>query len=89
MGEGLTLTHVVDLIVYVVQTLIRLAYIGGIAMIIYAGIKMAMSRGNDAEFSKAKMTLLYAIIGLAVMFAAGLIVNTLAQFGQDPSNVIY
>jgi hypothetical protein len=89
MGEGLTLSRAVDLVVYVIQTLINLAYIVGIGMIIYSGVKMAMSRGDQKKFSDAKNMLLYAIIGLAVMFAAGLIVNTLARFGQSPSSVIY
>jgi len=45
MGEGLTLSGVVDMVVYVIQTLIRLAYVVGIGMVIYAGIRMAVGAG--------------------------------------------
>lgn len=76
------------MVIYVVETLIRLAYVVGIGMIIYSGLKMAWSRGDPGEFGKAKTMLLYVIIGLAIMFGVGLIVDTLAEFGQDPSNIL-
>lgn len=50
---------------------------GGIALIIVtiAGFKYVMSQGNPQETAKAKSTILYALIGLAVCAAAFSIVQ--------------
>lgn len=88
-GETLTLAKVVTMVESVVNTFITLAVIAVVAFIIYAGVKMAMSRGNEAEFKKGKDMLVNAIIGGVVIFGVGIIVNTIAQFGQSPSSIIH
>lgn len=53
-------------------------YIGGIAaivMIIVAGIQMTTSAGDPSAVKKARLTLTWSIIGLAVMVLAYAIVN--------------
>lgn len=50
---------------------------GGIALIIFmlAGLKYITSRGDPAAVAKAKNTILYAVIGLAVSIFAFTIVT--------------
>lgn len=51
--------------------------IGGLALITvtYGGLKYVLSRGEPAQTAKAKDTILYALIGLAVSILASVIVN--------------
>lgn len=55
-----------------------LALVGSLAfiMFIYGGITWMLARGNDKEVQKGKDILIWAIIGLAVIFAAYAILNT-------------
>jgi len=51
--------------------------IGGLALITvtYGGLKYVLSRGEPAQTAKAKDTIMYALIGLAVSILAGVITN--------------
>ena len=57
------------------------AILAGIALLIllYAGLKYVLSRGEPAEVAKAKNTILYAVIGLVLSAGAfsiiGFIIN--------------
>jgi hypothetical protein len=55
-----------------------LALVGIVAVIfiIYAGIKLIIARGDEKEAETAKMTILYAVIGLVIIGLAAAIVNT-------------
>jgi hypothetical protein len=88
METGLTVTKVIDIVEYLVNAAITLMEIGAIGMIIYSGFKMATSRGDAKEFGNAKNMLLYAVIGLAVIFGVGIIVRTIAAFGQNPTSIL-
>ncbi len=88
MGETLTVSKIVNLVEYIANAFITIAEIGAIAMIIYSGFKMATSRGDAKSFGDAKRMLLYSIIGLAVIFGVGIIVDTIAEFGQNPSSIL-
>ena len=46
-----------------------------LALFIWGGFKMMMSKGNVAEFTKARDILTYGVIGLAVIFSSYAIVN--------------
>lgn len=46
-----------------------------VIMIVYGGIQYITSAGNPSGLSKAKMTILYSIIGLLVVIMAAAIVN--------------
>ena len=87
-GEGLTLSKVVGLITDTINVFLGLAVTLAIAMIVYGGLKMAMSRGNDAEFGKAKGILTNAIIGLVVILSVGLIVATISDFAVSPTSIL-
>ncbi len=54
-----------------------LFYLGIIAVIvvIFGGAKLAMSAGNPVAVTKAKQTIVFALIGLAVVLLAYAIVN--------------
>lgn len=48
-----------------------------ILMVIYAGILYVTSAGNDDSVGKAKKILLYAVVGIVVIFLSYALVNTI------------
>lgn len=50
-----------------------------VAFIIWAGITMTTSRGNEQKMKEGMKTITYAIIGLIIVFLAYAIVNMIAN----------
>jgi len=68
-------TSVNDLVTTIVNILLFVIGAISVVMIIIGGIMYATSSGDSGQVTKAKNTLLYAVIGLVVAFAAFAIVN--------------
>lgn len=88
-GNALTLDDILFFIERVVNIFLAIAVLGAISFIVYGGFQMATAAGNDAKFALGRKTLLNAVIGLAVILAVGLIVNTIARFATSPQSIIY
>lgn len=59
----------------IVNILLTVAGILAVIMIIFSGIRYTTSAGDTAKVSSAKNSLLYSVIGLAVVMLAFVIVN--------------
>jgi hypothetical protein len=59
-----------ELVSSITTWLVRIATPIGIIVIVYAGVKFLMARGDPNKINEAKRVLWYAIIGLAIVFAA-------------------
>jgi len=68
-------TSVSDVIAIVVNTLLFIVGIISVIMIIVGGIMYTTSAGDSGQVTKAKNTILFSVIGLAVSFFAYAIVN--------------
>jgi hypothetical protein len=68
-------TDVNDIIMIVVNTLLFVIGIISVIMIIIGGIMYTTSAGDSGQVTKAKNTILYAVIGLVVALLAFAIVN--------------
>jgi len=64
-----------SIIALVVNTLLFIVGIISVIMIIVGGIRYTVSAGDGGAVTSAKNTILYAVIGLVVSFAAYAIVN--------------
>ena len=64
-----------DLIANVTKWLTRIATPIGVIVIVYAGAKFLMARGDTSKIQEAKHILWYTIIGLAIVFAASGLVS--------------
>ena len=64
-----------DIVKNVVDALLYVVGIISVVMIIVGGIKYAVSGGNATAVTNAKNTILYAVIGLVVSFAAYAVVR--------------
>lgn len=68
-------TDVNDIVMIVVNTLLFVIGIISVIMIIIGGIMYTTSAGDSGAVTKAKNTILYAVIGLVVALLAFAIVN--------------
>ncbi len=64
-----------DLVQNITTWLVRIATPIGVIVIVYAGVKFLMAKGDPNKINEAKQVLLYAIIGLAIVFAAAGLVS--------------
>jgi Type IV secretion system pilin len=87
-GESLTLSRIVMLVTDVVNTMIIIALTISVGMIVYAGFRMAFSRGDETQFKEGKATLTNAAIGLVVMLGVGIIVRTIGNFAVSPTSIL-
>ena len=51
-----------------------------VIMILFGGITMATSAGNEGKFKKGREIITATFIGLVIVFAAWLIINTVVNF---------
>lgn len=64
-----------DLVQNITKWLVRIATPIGVIVIVYAGAKFLMAKGDPTKINEAKQVLWYAIIGLAIVFAASGLVS--------------
>lgn len=67
-----------DLILYIkniVNVFLGLVTVIAVIFIIYAGVQLIISQGEDDKMKTAKHTVLYAIIGLIIIGLAAALVN--------------
>lgn len=76
---GITNINDVWLIVAaIVEILLRVAGLAAIILVIYGGFQYMTSQGEPAETTKAKNTILNAIVGLAISILAASIISFVA-----------
>ena len=59
----------------VVELMIRIAALAAIIYVIYGGFKFMLARGNPEEITKARMSVINAIVGLIIAVVAVAVVN--------------
>ena len=72
-----TTTTLVQRITTIINALLVLVGIVASIYLVLGGIRYVMSQGNEGEAEKAKMTMLYAVIGIALIGLSAAIVNFL------------
>lgn len=87
-AKGITLNNLIDIVETLVDVFISVAALIMMGGIVYTGLQMILARGNEAEFAKAKKQLGYVILGSLVILGVGLIMNTIANFANDPTRAI-
>ena len=69
-----------------IQWIIGIAGIVSAIFVVYGGISYVTSSGDPAKLQKAKQTILYALIGLAIVALAELITAFVANIIRDANN---
>lgn len=78
-GNGGVFQTVINIALFIVGVL-------SVIMIIYSGIRYVTSRGESAQVTSAKSTLMYAIIGLVISIFAYALVNWVVFAATNTSN---
>ncbi len=80
-GVGATLEDFIGLLIEIIQAV---AFPALVVSIIYAGYILLTAGGNEAQISKAKVWIMWTLIGAAIVIAAQVIAdtvfNTAAEF---------
>jgi cell division protein FtsW (lipid II flippase) len=74
---GFTYQRLVTIAWELVRILLLLGEAIAVGFIVFYGIRMVTARGNPEAFSEAKRNLIWAAVGVAVMFGAYTIVVSL------------
>ena len=82
-GEGLDEASIATLLERIANFLITIALIIVVIAIVWGGILWMTAGGDDSKAAKAKSTILNGIIGAAVIFFVGIILNTLQNTIAD------
>jgi hypothetical protein len=85
-GPDCSTCHLVALVNTIVKWLIGIVFIFFAIIAVYAGFQMVMSGGNSGALSDAKEKFTNAFIGLIIVLAAWLMVDTLMRGLLDNSN---
>ncbi len=72
-----TACHLLVLIQNVIEFVIKAAFIICICLIIYGGFRWLFSFGNDENIAAGQKAIINALLGLMIVLAAWLIVNTI------------
>ncbi|MFA4930254.1 MAG: pilin [Patescibacteria group bacterium] len=78
-AQKITFEDILRFVIYIGSNLIGLAGLVAVIFIIWGGIKLIYSKGNQEQATAAKNTLTWAIIGFVVAIIAYLIVQTFLQ----------
>lgn len=62
-----------------IKFLISLLGVIAVIVLVYAGFRMVVSAGNEAEWTKAKELFTNVVIGIVIILAAWLIVDTIMR----------
>mgnify|MGYP001609406955 FL=1 len=82
-GEGLDEASIATLLERIANFLITIALVIVVIAIVWGGILWMTAGGDDSKAAKAKSTILNGIIGAAVIFFVGIILNTLQNTIAD------
>ncbi len=70
-----TSTDIPELIISMINWLIGFAAVLSVAMIIVAGFQFVISFGDSKKIAKATSSLIFAIVGMVLVFIAPLIIQ--------------
>jgi hypothetical protein len=73
-----TLQQVINILIFIVGAI-------AVVMVVIGAIRYTVSQGDQAAVSSAKNTILYAVIGIVLAFAAYGIVNFVTQQFENPA----
>lgn len=59
----------------VIETISWIVGVASVLMIIWAGIQYTTSSGDSSKVNRAKITIIYSVIGLVISLMAGVIVS--------------
>jgi len=75
---------IADFIFKIIAPLLTIAAIIFAAALVYGGAMYIMSTGDEAQAHKAKLIIIYALLGLVIIGLAGIAVNAFLNIPANP-----
>lgn len=69
-GSGLPTTPITDYVFNIISAILGILAVVALALIIYAGFTILTSAGNEEKISTGRSTLLWAFVGLLIIFSS-------------------
>ena len=73
--EGVSNVTLLELVVNILNWVIAFSAVLSVVMVISAGFQYITSMGNEEKIGKATSTLIFAIIGMVIVFIAPLLIQ--------------
>jgi hypothetical protein len=73
-------SNLAEFIVYIVNLAISFSVVVAVFALILAGFKYILAMGDEEKVEKATKSLIFALVGLAVVFLAPLLVEYITSF---------
>jgi hypothetical protein len=92
-GDGLAFANPIkaktinELVALLMKVVIDIGSIVAVFFVIWSGLKFVQARGNPEAIGEAKKTLLYTLIGIAILFGAQLIAALITTTVSNVTNV--
>lgn len=80
---------VIDAVVAIINALLALAGIVAIIFIVIGGVRYLTSQGDEDAVALAKNTIIYAVIGLLVIFVSAVVVNLVLSSAAGVQGGVY
>jgi len=77
-GNAITFDEVDNLVRYLARFIIGISLTIAVVMIVWSGITMMAAQSNPTKFANAGLRLHNALIGIGVVMATGVLINTVA-----------
>lgn len=79
-GTDASIDSVMNLVTITINIALNIAVVVGVIMILYSAFLYVSSFGEESKAETAKKTLLWSIIGTAVVFLARILVNVINKY---------
>lgn len=76
-------TSIRDLLEKILDFLTQLGAVVAVLFVVYAGFRLVFARGNEAELAKAKQTLVWALIGAAIVLGAFMLAEVINNTANE------
>ncbi len=87
-GNAITLQNIETLVQDVVNFFITIASVAMVAAFVYAGFLWITAGDNEGQVTKAKTMLRNALWGSLIILGVGVILNTIANFATNPTQIV-
>jgi type IV secretory pathway VirB2 component (pilin) len=76
-------TSIRDLLEKILDFLTQLGAVVAVIFVVYAGFRLVFARGNEAELTKAKQTLVWALVGAAIVLGAFMLAEVINNTANE------
>jgi hypothetical protein len=85
-GSSFTYQRLVTIVTELVKIALQIGEVVAVGAIVYFGLRMVISRGDETKFSEAKKGLQFAVLGALIIFGVYTIIATVQRAVESVGN---